>query len=870
MNLLEINANKLFEVLHSDPEKGLSAEDVDRNRREFSEVSPKKDLFFVLKELFGDVMPLLFVVLSLITLRFNGDMSAWLSLGLLFLVYTLFKYFSLRYTTKVTKAISDKQARAKVIRDGKLSEVDISELVKGDVIVVGFGDVVPCDALIIKQSTLRVSEVQLTGNSSPVLKLTQEDVIRGKGVPYYECILFAGSVVMSGSARAVVCNTGREVFDKKNKLTTRSKHARRTRIFEIASFVSKNISLMWIVISLIMFITGVMRGQDAFDVFYLSTALALSSFPDLILTLFDLTLSVGSQRLMKKGCVIRDMTAIDRMCDINCVVVDNSRYFRTSSPKPNTVYVNDTKKKFRGGNDSEVRDIFSLALAASVSGERGMLYNGVSVEKSLISAGEEIGLTQSKIYEEYLPLEKMPYDSAMQMSRMIYFKDSEFYTVSLGSPWAVLKTCSYAFKDGERQLLSEAEKRALRELAHSIADGNEGVVAIAVKRIEYKEGTGQITSDRGFTFKGYIGLHTSINAESARAVNLCTKSGIDVVLMSSEAKFTTLGFAKSLAIMKEGDRDISHKEFQGRDEGLFRTDIKKYKVYLSLESEDKANIVSWRKEEGDIIAAAVSGVEDLRLLLESDVSFSSADSADNAVKQNSDVIVSSGFEVIPECIKYARSIYRNTRHMLQYLVSFQFILLFVSIFPMFLNGTPLFSPSAVVFYSVLVSLPLSASLSVENLRGNELKDTFGKEIEGLNIHNLVIIPGISALVTAATVILSQRFSSAVAGGSSGASLLTLVSGTVFLAFVMSAEDTFDVSVFKNRELIIAGLFALFITVIFIYVPFLSILIKVERMSAMTFAFALLTGLIPSIVAVGIKLFRKYAFSQNEKKVKNFI
>ena len=870
MNLLEINANKLFEVLGSDPERGLSAEDVERNRREFSEVSPKKGILFVLKGLFGDVMPILFVVLSLITLKFNGDTGAWLSLGLLFLVYTSFKFFSLRYTAKITKAISDKQTRAKVIRDGRLSEVDISELVKGDIIVVGFGDVVPCDALIIKQSTLRVSEVQLTGNSSPVLKLTQEDVIRGKGVPYYECILFAGSVVMSGSARAVVCNTGREVFDKKNKLTTRSKHARRTRIFEIASFVSKNISLMWIVISLVMFITGVMRGQDAFDVLYLCTSLALSSFPDLILTLFDLTLSVGSKRLMKKGCVIRDMTAIDRMCDINCVVVDNSRYFRTSSPKPNTVYVNDTKKKFRGANDKEVREIFELALAASVSSERGMSYNGVSVEKSLLAAGEEIGLTQNKIYEKYLPLEKMPYDSAMQMSRVIYFKDSEFYTVALGSPWAVLKTCSYAAKDGERQILSEAEKRALRELAHSIADGNEGVVAVAVKRIEYKEGTGQITSDRGFTFKGYIGLHTSINAESARAVNLCSKSGIDVVLMSSEAKFTSLGFAKSLAIMKEGDREITAKEFLSRDDGLFRTDIKKYKVYISLESEDKANIVSWRKEEGDIIAAAVSGVEDLRLLLEADVSFSSADNADNAVKQNSDVIVNSGFEVIPECIKYARSIYRNTRHMLQYLVSFQFILLFVSLIPMLIKVTPLFSPSAVVFYSVLVSLPLAASLSVENLRGNELKDTFGKEIEGLNIHNLVIIPGISALVTAASVLLSERFSSAIAGGASGASFMTLVSSTVFLSFVMSAEDTFDVSIFKNKELIFASVFAVLVSLLFIYVPALSRLIGVERIGAMTLIFALLTGLIPSIVAVGIKLFKKYVFSQNSKNVKNFI
>ncbi|MBQ7896968.1 MAG: cation transporting ATPase C-terminal domain-containing protein, partial [Clostridia bacterium] len=84
------------------------------------------------------------------------------------------------------------------------------------------------------------------------------------------------------------------------------------------------------------------------------------------------------------------------------------------------------------------------------------------------------------------------------------------------------------------------------------------------------------------------------------------------------------------------------------------------------------------------------------------------------------------------------------------------------------------------------------------------------------------------------------------------------------------EDTFDVSIFKNKELIFASVFAVLVSLLFIYVPALSRLIGVERIGAMTLIFALLTGLIPSIVAVGIKLFKKYVFSQNSKNVKNFI
>ncbi len=869
MNLLEINAVKLLEVLKSDPEKGLTSEQVEKNRAEFSSPRQKKGAWYTVKEIFGDVVPLIFVVLSVLSMYYKKDMGGVFSLLLFFGFYLTFKIVVNRYNAKVTDLINSKQSRSRVIRDGKICEVDSSELVQGDIMLVGFGDVVPCDALIINQSTLRVSEVQLTGNSSPVLKLTQEDVIRGKGVPYYECILFAGSVVMSGSARAIVCNTGKDVFDKRNKLTTRSKHARRTKVFEIASFISKNVSLLWLLISAVLFVWGVATGKDVFDVFYLSVSLALVSFPDLVLTLFDLTLSVGSKRLYKKGCIIRDMTAIDRMCDINCIVVDNSRYFRNSSPKPNTVYVNDERKKFRSATDPDVREIFELALTASVSGDGGMNYNGVSVEKSLQRAGEELGITPAVLNEKYLILEKMPYDAPMQMSRAIYFKDGEFYTVSLGSPWAVLKTCIKASKDGEDRILFEREKRALRDLAHSIAEGNEGVVAVAVKKIEYKEGAGQLFSDKGFTFKGYIGLHTSINADAARAVNAVSKSGIDVVLMSNEAKFTSIGFAKSLSIMKDGDMEIAAKDFAEVDEGLFRTEIKKYKVYLSLGSADKVKVVSWRKQDGDIIASAVSSVDDLQLLLESDVSFSSAVMGDNAAIQNSDVVINSGFELIPECIKYARLVYRNTRHVLQYFMSFQFTLLFSAIIPIISLGASAFSPAAIIFYALLTALPLAVSLSTENLRGNELKDTFGKENQGMNLQNLLIIPCITSFIASVVVTLTARLSLNLVSDlyqMRGGALLALVSGTVFLSFVISMDDVFDISVFKNKELIISAAISFALVLLFVLTPFFSSLILVKAPNVKIITLALITGLVPALICMGIKLVKKYIFAGSEKNV----
>lgn len=863
MNLLEINSSKLIEVLGSDPEKGLTSEEVEKNRAEFSPTH-KKGKRAVIGDYFGDILPIVFVILSAFSLFVKKEMDALVALALLFFVYIGFKLFVSSYNKKVMLRINEKQAKAKVLREGEVSEIDFSELVQGDVILLSFGDVVPCDAIIIERSALRVSEVQLTGNSAPVLKIAQEDVVRGKGVPYYECILFAGSVIVEGSAKAIVCNTGREVFDKKNKLTTRSRHARHTRLFEISDFFSKNLSLIWILVTLVTFIVGVVKGNDPFGVFYLALTLAVSAFPDFLITLFDLTLTVGSSRLLKRDCVIRDMTAIDRMCDISCIAVDNSRYFRTSYPRPVTVYVNGEEKKFRACADPDVRALFELALAASVSGDGGMTYNGVSVERSLISAGEDVGLTRKVIYDKYLLLEKKPYDDLTRTSRVIYFKDGEFFTVTLGSPSAVLKASYFEMKNGEKLPLLQRDKNSLRELAHAIAESGEGVVAIAVKKIEYKEGADQISSERGFTFMGYIGLHTSIKADAARAVNLSKKSSIDVVLMTSEPRHTSIGFAKSLSIMKENERVVTADEFASLDEGVFRTEIKDYKVFVSLAPEDKRRVVSWRKEEGDIVASVVSDIDSFELLLESDVSFSSSESSDGVIVQNSDVVINGGFELIPECIKYARLIYRNVRHSLEYLLSFQFLLLFMTLLPVIFNGAPILTPTAILLFATTVALPISTSLAIEGVRGNELKGSFGKENLGINIYNLILVPSISALVSAVVMTLSARFSAVGEGSFAAAAFITLVSSSVFTAYSLSMDTAFEGEVFKNKEMLFVSLGVVALSSAVVFTPFSSLLgMTIPKVTTALLAFV--TGVVPALFCMGIKLINKYVFGVIKNK-----
>lgn len=868
MNLLEINAQRLFEILRTSAEKGLDERQVKINRREFGADAMRKNppgRSFG-KTVFGNIMLILFFLLSLFSFDVKKDVSSGICIILILCFYFAFQGIASRAVAGTEKKIhSYRLSSCTVIREGIRQKADYSDLVPGDIIVLSQGDVLPCDALVLRQKTLRVIEAQLTGNVSPVVKLTQEDVLSTKGCPYYECILFAGSIVHCGEALALVCNVGDNVFDRKNKFVCRIMPGGRPGIYEKAMKIADSVSTVWIILCIITVITGILKGAQLFSLFHIATALSVAVLPDLIVTLSELNLALSTLRLYKKGAVVKNLCAVDRMCDINCIAVDSGKYFRSENPRPHTVIVGDRKKKFKNASEPDVRELFKLACVACVGNENGdgMYYNDISVEESLLKAAARLGMPQSALYEEYLLLEKMPFNSENGMSRVIVFRDGEFYLVSLGLPECILRVCSSCRSSGTEKSFFEKDKRVLLEDSKLIAADNEGIAGVALKRISYREGAGQINNARGSVFIGFIGLHTAITADSAGAVNLCQKSGIDILLMTNESRTTAVGFADSLAIMKNGDEAVDGVEFERIDEGLFRADIKKYKVFLSFDPEKKAKIVKYRKEEGDIVASAVSSLYDIPLQAESDIAFCTGNVRDNNVARNSDVILTKGFAGVTDCIKYARCVYRNIRHMLEFFMLTQFTS--ASCAFMFLIFLPeiLLLPIQIILYSLLAFFPSALVISTEKVRGTEMKASFGEENVNINFQNIITLPLICGLVSGLTATLSARIM--YDGGASlaqcrGIAYFTLCVTALFMAMAVSGDFRLSSGIFKNKNLFAVSLPATLISLLLLITPKISDFLGMSITSVKTVFISVLISLIPCVLAFGLKLVKKYVFN----------
>jgi len=105
----------------------------------------------------------------------------------------------------------------------------------------------PCDGVILKRKTLRVLESHVTGCNEPVLKRTREEAL-SIGCPYFECILFSGTVIITGFAEVFVCNTGKNIFDPTNELV-KKQNGEDVKILKKARNVSKQLSLLLMVFS---------------------------------------------------------------------------------------------------------------------------------------------------------------------------------------------------------------------------------------------------------------------------------------------------------------------------------------------------------------------------------------------------------------------------------------------------------------------------------------------------------------------------------------------------------------------------------------------------------------------------------------------
>ncbi len=804
MNLLEVGLNRLCETLGTDLETGLTAEQVLRNRRDFGEnllFEKKNTILDLLRKIFGDMMILLFLLVCLFDYLETENAASLVAFILVCILYSSFVLATHLYISRIKKKV-EKYSKCKyhVKRGGRVCTVSKSELVPGDLLLLDKGDVMPCDGIIVKQSALKILEANVTGTRVPVFKRSYDEVQEEcSALPYFDCILFSGCVILHGSAKVFVCNTGKNIFDNKN-FTVSRQNTTVSRLYDMAMNLKKQIYLFWVIACFFLFAWGVFCGQEVFNIFHYVCAMMIAAFPDSIEHLCDLSIAYMTSKLYREGVVLRNDGAIDRLCDANCVFVNSSEYLFYSHPVANAFYFGDSLYYFKNSPTKAVPLLENLILAQSSQEYYSGNADERGAERAIVASAASVGIQKVRLYKEYMMINRYDYDLRYGYACALVMHKGRYRLIIRGNPNSVLSSCSQMIHNGVSVPINEAHRATLRMNTRQLAGMCERVIAVATLDLSSPSTGDQRALCRGMTYMGMFGLSTPISASSANAVSSCQKSGIQTYLLTNDYPETVSALAKSVSIIGEGDYQyaLSYQTYARMDRGIFIADIEKYKAYCSFPAEEKQSIVKYHKDNGDITITLTGSIYDTLPQMESDISFVGADEKLNAVRLNSDILLKEKkYELVPFCINWARVSYRNLVHIMQYMILFQISLALCMLIGVTANQQVPFSMLPMIVAGIGLCIP-SAMNIFHRKPGTKLEDGIGipEEERVVSLRVLIAIPLLAGVTQTLAIMIARQiafYASSSATTAESAALFTLI----FASYFSSLALKFDTSIFKN-------------------------------------------------------------------------
>ncbi|HOL17533.1 MAG TPA: HAD-IC family P-type ATPase [Bacillota bacterium] len=316
-NWRRLTIEEAVEALQADKVKGLAQAAVQERRAAhgYNELKEKKGvsvwMMFLLQ--FRDFLVLLLLGAAAIALLLGEATDA----AVIFIVVFINAILGVVQEYKAEKSLAALQTlaapTAKVVRQGETQEIPARELVPGDLVLLDAGDLVPADALLLEAANLQVNESALTGESLPVEKDASFTAAGPLPPAEQKNAVFMGTMVTSGRARALVAATGMNTEIGRIAGLIQGVEAEQTPLQKKLARLGRQLGLMVLFLCAVIFILGVLRGNEAYGMFLVAVSLAVAGIPEGLPAIVTVVLALGVQRMAARRAIIRKLPAVETL-----------------------------------------------------------------------------------------------------------------------------------------------------------------------------------------------------------------------------------------------------------------------------------------------------------------------------------------------------------------------------------------------------------------------------------------------------------------------------------------------------------------------------------------------------------------------------
>lgn len=697
----------------------------------------------------------------------------------------LIGFFQENRSEQTVKLLSQHfSSKAKVKRNGSEIEIDTSQLIVGDIVILETGDIVPVDMRLIESENFVVDESVLTGESAPVSKTN--NLIKAKASEIHQAknIIFSGTTVVSGRAVGLVIATGKQTaFGKVSSLTSETKRKSLFEI-EIGRFSKFILRFALVTIGTIFLANLILKGAsfNFGEMALFSIALAVSVVPEALPLVTTFAFSRGALRLAKKGVIVKRLSSVEDLGGIEILCTDKTGTLTENQMAVDEIFCLEKKPV-----------LFYSVLGAS-------LYQNSSLnnfDSAILQASKK-----EPELKEYEKLEKVPFDPQRKRDTALLRKGKRYEIVSRGAPEAI---CS----------LINLSKTQANQINNWIAQkGREGkrILAIA-KKVFPQKPKDIIAAEKDLEFLGLISFTDPVKKTTQLAIDQAQKMGIRIKILTGDRIEVAETVGREIKLISETEKAITGADFDLLSLEQKHQAVEKYHIFARVSPQQKYQIIELLQEKNKV-GFLGDGINDGPGLKIANVALV-VQGASDVAKQAADIILlKKDLKVIVDGIREGREIFSNTTKYITATLSANFGNFYaVAISSLLIDFLPML-PVQILLVNLLSDFPMIA-MATDKVDAREIRVPQKYDLKSI-IYLVIVLGLVSSIFDFLTFAIFSKASPAVLQTS-----WFMESILTELVFIFSIRSPKMFSRFTRPSAFLTG-FIVFAGLITIILPFTGV------------------------------------------------